>query len=331
MSNTTNKRVLITGGFGFIGSNLAIYLQEQGYDVAVLDNMDPNSGANEFNLEHETGITKYHGDIINEFTLADNIPNYDVIVNCAASTSHSGSMKAPFANIDTNVIGVLNLLDAIRLYNPKAKFIQLGTTSQYGRHEVATALVETDFEAPLDIYSANKSVAEKFCRIYGQFYGLNTTCLRLSNVFGERAAIHTPQLSFHSYFIGLAVQAKPLTIYGDGGQIRDFVSVTDVVWAIGLCIENDEKTRNQVYNVVSSDPKTVLDFAQNLAIITGSQLHQVEWPKNGLKTEIGDCIYNNAKLMTDTGWLPCALIDYMSSLENTINFYKKHLKEYIRC
>jgi UDP-glucose 4-epimerase len=320
------RRILITGGLGFIGSNLVLALEKLGWQVTVLDNLEPSAGGN---LRHAREFKKqtrvcYHS-ILNFEILSDLVREVDVVVNCAAATSHPGSMKEPWDNLDINSRGCLNLLEALRRFNPGVHLIQLGTTTQIGRqiHKIAD---ENHPENPLDIYSANKVAAEKFVRIYHQCYGLPTTVLRLPNVFGPRSAIHSPEFTFNNYFIGQALQARPISVFGDGNQIRNLLHVDDVIMAILLCLRESLQP-GEVYQVVSSRHISVLEIAEAVAKACGGPKPQkVPWPSHRRPLEVGNVCLSGEKFRKATGFKE--KIEIEAGLKSTVAYFRQFLADY---
>lgn len=326
--NLQGMKILITGGLGFIGSNLAQICVASGAKVTLFDCLDPHSGGNMNNIEDikdDVKLCVY--DILNFDSLCENVTNQDLIVNCAASTSHSFSMREPWLDQDVNNRGMINILEAMRRFNREARFIHLGTSTQLGRLEYQPA-DEKHPEFPTDIYSANKSVSEKYALIYANAYQLKTTVLRLSNVFGPRASIHSPEFTFNNYFIGLALQGKPITVYGEGAQRRNIIYVEDVARTILEVAEKDEAI-GQVYFVVSDEHASVIDIARTTVKVIGKgEVVQIDWPEMRQKTEVGDAILSNAKLKSLlTGW-QCS-VNLESGLEKTRNYFDGKLDRYL--
>ena len=223
LPDLNGQRVLITGGLGFIGSNIAHKCLELGAKIKVFDCLDPRSGGNLYNVhEIKDYVEMCFYDILNFDQISQHVINQDIIINCAASTSHPFSMREPWIDLDVNSRGVINLLEAIRRFNRDAKLVHLGTSTQLGKLQYQPA-DESHPEFPTDIYSANKSVSEKYVIIYSNAYQLRTVVMRLSNVYGPRASIHSPEFTFNNYFIGLALQGKDITVFGDGNQKRNII------------------------------------------------------------------------------------------------------------
>ena len=205
--------VLITGGLGFIGSNLARKCVQLGLDVTIYDSLDPNSGGNLYNIApFRNDVRLVIGDITNYEHLVQVLIDCELIINCAASSSHPYSMREPLLNLDVNSRGVINLLEAVKKVNRDATMVHLGTTTQFGPLHYQPA-DEYHPEFPTDIYSANKSVSEKYVLIYAKAHGLNASVVRLPNTYGPRAAIHSPEYTFNNYFVGLALQRNAITVF----------------------------------------------------------------------------------------------------------------------
>ena len=220
------KNVSVTGGLGFVGSNVAERLSREGARVTIFDDMSPYAGGNLANLDgFRDSVQVVHENVEEMRTAAQVVSGKDVVFHCAALTSHPGSMKDPQANINANCQGTIQVLEAAKRYNPDCRMIFLGTTTQFGPliHRPAD---ESHPEFPLDIYSANKCASEKYVLIYAKAYGMHATVLRLPNVFGPRAAIHSPEFTFNNYFLGLALKDRPITIYGKGEQMRNILAVS---------------------------------------------------------------------------------------------------------
>jgi len=321
------KKILIAGGLGFIGSNLAHQCLKMGADVTLYDCLDPHSGGNLYNVDLiKKDIHIYFLDILDFDQLALHIPGKDIVINCAASTSHPFSMREPWIDLDVNSRGVINILEAIRRFNPKAKMVHIGTSTQLGQLKYTPA-DENHPEFPTDIYSANKSVSEKYVLIYANAHGLNTSVVRLSNVFGPRACIHSPEFTFNNFFIGLALQQKPITVFGDGIQKRNVIYIDDAVSAILKMLASDQ-TNGQTIFAVGDNHYSVADIATITAETLGGEVKFVQWPKERRAVEIGDAILSNQKAKSLLNWSP--KWSFRDALLETQKYYNVCLKEYLR-
>lgn len=322
------QKILITGGLGFIGSNLAYKCLELGAEVTVYDCLHPRSGGNMYNLHGIRDSVKLCCyDLMDYGHLTDAILNKDIIFNCAASTSHPFSMVEPRVDLDINGMGVINLLEAVRCFDDQVKLVHLSTSTQLGRLHYRPA-DENHPEFPTDIYSANKSVSEKYVLIYGNAYPMRTTVIRLPNVFGPRASIHSPEFTFNNYFIGLALQDKDITVFGDGKQKRNVLYVDDAVSALILASQTD-KVNNEVFFAVSDDHYSVAEIAEATAKYIGSgRVKFVPWPKERKLLEINDAIISNKKIKGVLSWEP--QWDLKTGLVKTKEYFEKCLDKYLR-
>lgn len=321
------RKILILGGLGFIGSNLARKCLEIGANVTIYDNLDSHSGGNLYNIHDiKKNVRLLFYDILNVDLLAQEVSKADVIYNCAASTSHPFSMKEPWIDLDVNSRGVLNILETIRKFNKDVKFVHIGTSTQLGKLIYQPA-DENHPEFPTDIYSANKSVSEKYVLIYSKAFDIDATVIRLSNVFGPRASIHSAEFTFNNYFVGLALQNKAITIYGDGKQMRNVIFINDAIKAL-IQVAQAKETKGETFFAVGDNHYSVAEIAEETAKIMGSgKVNFIQWPKERKATEIGDAILSNTKINEVIGWRP--LTNLKEGLLKTKEYFKNNLKHYI--
>jgi len=328
MPSLKGQKVLITGGLGFIGSNLAHACVKLGADVTIYDCLDPHSGGNLYNIHDiKDGVELCHQDIQDFSSISQYVQNKDVVINCAASTSHAFSMREPWIDSDVNSRGVINLLEAVRRFNRDARFIHLGTSTQLGKlqHPIAD---EAHSEFPTDIYSANKCVSEKYVLIYANSYQIRTSVIRLSNVFGPRACIHSPEFTFNNYFIGLALQGKDITVFGDGRQKRNVIYVDDAINAVILASQADN-VAGETFFAVGDEHFSVAQIAEaTVQHIESGQVRFVEWPRGRKSIEIGDAIISNKKIKECLKWAPQHTMK--TGLVKTKAYYANCLEEYLR-
>ena len=319
--------VLITGGLGFIGSNLAKKCVDMGHDVSILDSLDPNSGGNLFNIyDIQKKVKIISADISIYEDILESVKNCELIFNCAASTSHLQSMKTPWENLSTNAKGVMNILEAIRRHNPMAKLIHISTTTQMGKLNYEPA-DESHSEFPTDIYSANKMVSEKYCLIYSNAFGIQSVVLRLCNVFGPRAAINSPNFTFNNYFIGLAMQNMLITVYKPGTQLRNILYVDDVVDAL-LAASTSSKAVGKSLLAVGDQHYSVKKIAEKTCKIMGGRLRMIDWPKDRELIEIGNATFTNKEIKKILKWEP--KISLTKGLNLTKDYFHDKLEKYIK-
>lgn len=322
------KNVLITGGLGFIGSNLAHRCLELGARVTIYDCLDPHSGGNIYNIRDiKNSVEVVFSDILNFDEISRHIANKDILFNCCASTSHPFSMKEPWIDLDVNGRGVINQLEAVRRFNRDIKFMHIGTTTQIGKM-LYKPIDEVHPEFPTDIYSANKSASEKYVLIYAKAYNIAATVMRLPNVFGPRASIHSGDFTFINYFIGLALQGKDITVYGDGKQLRNVIYVDDCVSAL-IMASGTSKTNNEVFFTAGDGHYSVSEIASLIVRHIGSgNVKCIPWPNERKATEIGDAIISSEKIKRILKWHP--QYNFENGLAKTKKYYDKCLKHYLR-
>ena len=295
--------------------------------MSILDSADPRGGANVANLEGlDDRVRVEKGDIRLADAIAPLLRDADVLVNCAAYTSHADSFRDPKAYVDVNCNGVLALLDAVRRSDRAIRFVQVGTSTQVGRMR-SEPVTESHPEFPMDLYSATKTAAEKFVFVYGNAYGMPVTAVRLANVYGPRARIDTPSLGFINFFIGLALQDRDVTVYGDGAQLRCVTYVDDVVDALLLASVRDEAV-GEVMFAATEERHSVRELAHAIVNAVGrGRVRTVAWPQDRAAIESGDAVISSTRAFELLGWRPrTTLIDGLAA---TRDYYAARLDRYI--
>lgn len=321
------KAVLVTGGLGFVGSNVVNSLVVSGAKVSIYDCLDPRSGGNMANVEDVRGdVEIIINDIRNLEGLSSAMIDKELVVNCAAYTSHPNSMKEPYVDIDVNCKGVINLLEAVRRFSPESKIVHVGTSTQVGPMRLSQ-IDEMHPEFPIDIYSANKSVGEKYIMVYGHVYGLKTSVVRLANNYGPRSNIDNPDFGFMNYFVGLGLQGKEITVYGDGSQLRNITYIDDSVSAILKALADPNSTGEVVF-AVSDFQYAIREVAEGIASNIGGQVRYVEWPKGRERIDVGDAVISSQKIDKLLGWK--AKTDLSSGLQKTKKYFSKRLDRYLK-
>lgn len=320
-----NKRVLITGGLGFIGSNLAIRLVDLGARVTILDALLPNFGGNKFNISPiKDNVTIQIGDMRDSTLLANLIDDCDLIFNLAGTLSHIDSMTDPFTDLEINCRANLCLLEACRKFNDKVKIVFAGTRNQYGK-ALYLPVDEKHIQEPTDINGIDSIAAEKYHFLYDRIWGINTVSLRMTNTFGPRHQMKHPKQGVLNWFIRLLMDGGTVQLYGDGSQIRDVNYVDDVCEAL-LLAAYSPKAHNQAFNLGGS-PLTLKEFVEAVIKILGRGEYEfIKFPKERKAIEIGNYVADIKKIRDELGWQPKTSID--QGIKKTIDYYKKYKKYY---
>lgn len=321
------KKILITGGLGFIGSNLAYKCLELGANITIYDCLDPKSGGNLFNIScFKDDVKLILNDVRNFEGISEAMLNKDIVFNCAAFTSHPNSMREPLIDIDVNCKGTINILEAARRFNKEIKVVHVGTSTQIGRMK-SEPIDEEYPEFPVDIYSANKSASEKYVLIYGSAYKMRTTVLRLANTYGPRSNIRNSDFGFINYFIGLGLQNKSITIFGEGDQLRNFSFVEDNVNALIVASIN-ERSNGEVFFAVGDEHISVSDISRLIVELIGGKIEFISWPPGRKSIDVGDAVINNNKIKEMLGWIP--EVDIREGLLKTKEYFVPCLNEYLK-
>ena len=222
MTTVSKKKILITGGLGFIGSNLARRLVELDNEVTVVDSLIPEYGGNIRNIEGiRDKITINLSDIRDEFSIKELIKNKDFIFNLAGQTSHLDSMENPFTDLEINAKAQLSILEACRQKNPESRIVFASTRQIYGRPQYLP-VDEKHPRHPVDVNGVNKIAGEQYHILYHEVYGIASSVLRLTNTYGPRMRIKDARQTFLGIWIRNLLQGKPIQVFGDGKQRRDY-------------------------------------------------------------------------------------------------------------
>ncbi len=321
------RRVLITGGLGFIGSNLARRLVDLGADVLLVDSLIPEHGGNPFNIaDLESRLRVNIADVRQASTMNHLVRGHDVIFNLAGQVSHIDSMRDPHTDLDINCRSQLTLLEACRQHNPAAKVVFAGTRQIYGRPE-RLPVDETQLVRPTDINGINKAAGEYYHLVYNNVFGVRACSLRLTNVYGPRQLIRHNRQGFIGWFIRLALEGREIQIYGDGNQVRDFVYVDDAAEAF-LRAGATDVVNGDVFNVGGSEPIAHRHLVTLLIDVAGAgTVKFVEWPDEKRRIDIGSFYSDSSKFTAATGWAPRTVL--RDGLRQTLEFYRAHLDHYL--
>jgi len=288
--------ILIIGGAGFLGSNLVRRcLRDPKNKVTVVDSLEPKLKSNKDNLKPVLGSIEFIKGSMGDAALMNKlVKKKDVIFNCAGQTSHPLSIENPFLDVEINCLGNLTLLESVRKYNKKALVIYTSSSTVIGQ-ALGQVVDESHGELPLDIYSANKGVAEKYYRIYNRIYDLRTVSLRFANLYGPYGKGY-PEFGFINYFISLAQKGEAIKIYGDGSQNRNVMYVEDACDLLYECVKHKNIFGN-VYFAVHREHYSVLDIAKEIISVFGKgKIKKIAWPDIRKRIEINNVVISAAKL-----------------------------------
>jgi len=322
----SGKKVLITGGLGFIGSNLAHRLVGLQADVTLLDCLYPDQGGNRYNIRGiEDRVTVSTSDVRDAESTYDLVKGKDCVFHLAGQVFHVDSMRDPMEDLDLNCRGHLVLLEACRKSNPEAKVVFAGTRQVYGRPDYLP-LDEDHPVRPVDINGIHKAAAEHYQRLYHEVYGLRATSLRLTNTYGPRQLMRHSRAGFTGWLVHQAIDGEEITIFGDGSQLRDFTFVEDAVEGFLLCGASDE-TDGKVYNLGGEKPYSLAEFADMLVALCGSGSYRlVPFPEERRRIDVGStyCAYD--RIARDVGWSP--RVNLESGLRLTIDYFRQNRRHY---
>jgi UDP-glucose 4-epimerase len=321
------RRVLVTGGLGFIGSNLARRLVDLGADVVATDAMIPDYGGNLFNIAgYEQRLRVNLGDVRDQTAMDVLVRDREIIFNLAGQVSHIDSMRDPYTDLEINCRAQLSMLEACRKFNPSVKVIFAGTRQVYGKPD-RLPVDETHLVRPIDVNGVNKAAGEYYHLLYNNAFGVRACSLRLTNVYGPRQLIRHNRQGFIGWFIRLAIEDREIEIFGDGSQVRDFVYVDDAVDAFlraGYCMSCD----GDVFNVGGLEPIAHRDLTELLIEVAGTgRVRYVPWPDEKKRIDIGSFYSDSSKFSKITGWRP--EVGLREGFRRTIEYYRAHMPQYL--
>jgi nucleoside-diphosphate-sugar epimerase len=326
LDELSKKKILITGGAGMIGSTLAHCATHLGAEVRVVDAMLPLYGGNPQNLAGiEKGIEFVQGDIRDADLMERLVDKVDYVFDLAAQVSYTHSNRDPLLDLDINCRGHLVVLEACRKRNPVAKLIFSSSRFVYGS-TLRNPVDETHPTNCKSIYGIHKLTAEKYFQFYQDAFGLNTVCVRIANPYGPRQQMKHNGYGIVNWFIRLALDGQPLTIYGDGRQVRDYVFVEDVAHAL-LALAVAPDTAGRVFNLGSGVGTAFREMAGTIAeCVPNTEIREVPWPADRYFVETGDYVSDLSQLRAATGWEP--KVQFREGIEKTTAFYEVQKQHY---
>jgi UDP-glucose 4-epimerase len=323
-SGFAGKRVLITGGLGFIGSNMARRLVHHDAQVMLVDSLIPEYGGNLYNIAGiEDRVTINISDVRDQFAMNYLVKGHDVMFNLAGTLSHVDSMTDPFTDLEINCRSQLSILESCRHHNSDIKIVFAGTRGQYGRARYLP--VDEDHPLlPTDVNGINNNAGEAYHLLYNQVYGIRATSLRLTNTYGPRHQMRHHRQGIINWFVRLAIEGKEIPIYGDGRQVRDTNYVDDVVEGL-LLAGLSENADGEVFNL-GGDPANLLELAEMITKLAGGSYRTIPYPETARAIEIGDYVADSSKAQSMLGWQP--RIGLHEGLSRTVDYYRAEREHY---
>ena len=326
MTDWSGRQVLVTGGLGFIGSNLARRLVEEGARVTLCDAMIEGYGGNEANVrEIRDRVVIDRSDVRDADAMDRLVEGCDVVYHLAAQVSHVMSLSNPYPDIDINIKGTAVVLEACRRKNPAAIVVRSGTRGQYGPAVRLPVSEETPSD-PRGIYEISQLSSEMICRTYTRIHGVRTVPLRLTNVYGPRAQMRHSQFGVVNWFVRLALEGRPIPIFGTGRILRDFLYVDDCVDAL-VAAAREPSVVGEILNVGHDRPSTFLEVAEILRdLVPGASIEFTDFTPERRAQEPGDFVSDITKIRRLIGWEP--RVGLREGLARTVEFYRERRADY---
>jgi UDP-glucose 4-epimerase len=321
-----DRRVLITGGLGFVGSSLARRLADSGADVVLVDSLIPEYGGNRFNVaDLETRVKINISDVRDEYSMQYLVRDQDYLFNLAGQTSHMDSMRDPYTDLEINCRAQLAILEACRKCNPGIKIVFASTRQIYGRPHYLP-VDEKHLLRPVDVNGVNKMAGESFHILYNNVYGLRACALRLTNTIGPRMRVKDARQTFLGLWIRLLIEGQPFEVWG-GDQLRDFTYVEDAVDAFLLAAVS-ERANGQTFNLGGDRVISLRELAELLVRVNGGgEFVMRDYPAERKPIDIGDYYADFSRIESELNWRPTTPLN--QALEHSLEFYRQHLPHYL--
>ncbi|MBL9208262.1 MAG: NAD-dependent epimerase/dehydratase family protein [Opitutaceae bacterium] len=320
------RRVLITGGLGFIGSNLARRLVRWGAQVTLVDSLIPEYGGNLRNLAGLQGRVHLNlSDVRDRHSLPVFVRDQHFLFNLAGQTSHMDSMNDPETDLEINARAQLSILEACRRHNPAIRVVFASTRQLYGRPD-SLPVNEDHPLRPVDVNGINKLAGEHYHLLYHRVHGVRSTVLRLTNTIGPRMRIKDARQTFVGVWIRALLEGAPFEVWG-GEQLRDFTYVDDCVDGLLLAAASDAAA-GEVFNLGGPPPVSLLRLAELLVAVNGGGEFRVRaFPADRKKIDIGDFYSDWSRIHERLGWKPRTTL--RAALAKTLAYYRKELAHYL--
>ena len=321
----TGKKVLVTGGLGFIGSNLARRLVDDGARVTLVDSLIPEYGGNLYNIAGiEEKLRVNISDVRDHHSMKYLVRGQDYLFNLAGQTSHVDSMQAPENDLEINCRAQLAILEACRQHNPGIKIVFASTRQIYGKPDYLP-VDEKHLPCPRDVNGINKMAGEWYHILYNNVYGIRACALRLTNTYGPRMRVKDARQTFLGIWVRLLLEGRPFEVWG-GGQLRDFTFVDDAVEAFLLAAAREEAD-GQVFNLGGCEVVSLRDLAATLVAVNGGGMPEVrEFPADRKRIDIGDYYADDRRIRSELGWEPRTRLE--EGLRLTLAYYRSRLEHY---
>jgi UDP-glucose 4-epimerase len=320
------KNCLITGGLGFIGSNLTRQLVALGARVLLVDSLIPEYGGNLYNVEGTDGRVQVNiADVRDEHSMNYLVRGQDFLFNLAGQTSHLDSMRDPYTDLEINCRSQLSILEACRKQNLGIKIVFASTRQIYGVPDYLP-VDERHLLHPTDVNGINKMAGEWYHIVYNNVYGIRATALRLTNTYGPRMRVKDARQTFLGWWLRQIIEGQELLVYGDGRQVRDFNYVDDAVDALLRAAASDD-ANGHVFNLGGDEPINLRDLAEMLVEINaGGSFRVVPFPSERKIIDIGDYYGDYRRIRSKLGWRPVTSL--RDGLARTLAYYREHRNQY---
>jgi UDP-glucose 4-epimerase len=320
------KKVLVTGGLGFIGSNLATRLVGFGAEVLLVDSLIPEYGGHLFNIQQVREKVRVNiSDVRDEHSMRYLVQGEDFLFNLAGQTSHLDSMTDPYTDLEINARAQLSILECCRKYNPGLKIVFASTRQIYGKPEYLP-VNESHPLHPVDVNGIHKMAGECYHLLYHTVYGIRSCVLRLTNTYGPRMRVKDARQTFLGIWIRQLMENKPFEVW-DGTQLRDFTYVDDAVDAL-LMAAGSDPVGGHVFNLGGDCVISLKDLADLLIEIHGGGEYVLRsFPPNRKQIDIGNYYADFSRIRDVLNWRPT--ISLREGLTRTLAFYREHLSRYV--